>query len=116
MRVTAESLTRLLGLAGEALVQTHRLPPLVDSLWRLKGRQTGLLETLQLLEDHISDREDTLTAADRDRLASAKTQAAQSLQKLGETVEAIEEFARQSEDLSSRLHHEVLTSRMRPLG
>ncbi len=53
MRVTAESLTRLMGLAGEALVQTHRLPPLVESLWRLKGRQTGLLESLQLLEDRI---------------------------------------------------------------
>ena len=40
VRVTAASLTRLMGLAGEALVQTHRLPPLVESLWRLKGRQT----------------------------------------------------------------------------
>ena len=39
VRVTAESLTRLMGLAGEALVQTHRLPSLVDSLWRLKGRK-----------------------------------------------------------------------------
>ena len=55
VRVTAESLTRLMGLAGEALVQTHRLPPLVQSLWRLKGRQTGLLESLQLLEDRLSN-------------------------------------------------------------
>ena len=116
IRVTAESLTRLLGLAGESLVQTHRLPSLVDSLWKLKGKQTGLLESLQLLEDHVSNRQDTLTAADRDRLAKAKAQAAQGLQKLGETVEAFEEFARKSEDLSSRLHHEVLTSRMRPLA
>ena len=53
VRITAESLTRLLGLAGEALVQSHRFPPLVDSLWRLKGKQTGLLESLQGLEDHI---------------------------------------------------------------
>ena len=35
---------------------------------------------------------------------------------LGETLETIEEFARGSEDLSGRLHHEVLTSRMRPLA
>ena len=55
--MTAESLTRLMGLAGESLVQTHRLPPLVDSLWQLKGRQTGLLESLQLLEDRVSSRE-----------------------------------------------------------
>ena len=31
-------------------------------------------------------------------------------------VEEIEDFARRGEDLSSRMHHEVLTSRMRPLA
>ena len=109
VRVTAESLTRLLGLAGEALVQSHRFPPLVDSLWRLKGKETGLLESLQVFEDHIlNNQENRLGAADRERLAVVKAQASQCLQTLGETVEAIEEFGRRSEDLSSRLHHEVL--------
>ncbi len=117
VRVTAESLTRLLSLAGEALVQSHRFAPLVDSLWRLKGKETGLLESLQVLEDHISNnQENMLTAGDRDRLAGVKAQASQCLQTLGETLEAIEEFARRSEELSSRLHHEVLASRMRPLA
>ena len=116
VRVTAESLTRLMGLAGEALVQTHRLPPLVDSLWRLKGRQTGLLESLQHLEDRLSSQGFALPAAERELLAKSKAQAAQDLQRLGETVEAVEEFARVSEDVSSRLHHEVLASRMRPLA
>jgi two-component system, chemotaxis family, sensor histidine kinase and response regulator WspE len=116
VRITAESLTRLLGLAGEALMQSHRLVPLVDSLWRLKGKQTGLLEALQDLEDRLASREDSLTVVDRERLAKAKAQASEGLQKLGETVETIEEFSRQNEALSSRLHHEVLTSRMRPLA
>ena len=35
---------------------------------------------------------------------------------MAETVESLESFARASEDLSSRLHHEVLASRMRPLA
>lgn len=116
VRVTAESLTRLLGLAGEALMQSHRISPLVDSLWRLKGKQTGLLEALQGLEDRLASHDGLPTVVDRERLARAKDQASQGLQKLGETVEAIEEFARQNETLSSRLHHEVLTSRMRPLA
>ena len=116
VRVTAESLTRLMSLAGEALVQTHRLPPVVDSLWRLKGRQTGLLEALQHLEDRLSSQGFALPAAERELLANSKAQAAQDLQRLGEAVEAIEEFARVSEDVSSRLHHEVLASRMRPLA
>jgi two-component system sensor histidine kinase and response regulator WspE len=116
VRVTAESLTRLMGLAGEALVQTHRLPPLVESLWRLKGRQTGLLKSLQFFEDRRANQGVVLPAGERELLAESKAQASQDLQRLGETVEAIEEFARVSENLSSRLHHEVLASRMRPLA
>ena len=116
VRVAAESLTRLMGLAGETLVQTHRLPPLVDSLWRLKGRQTGLLESLQLLEDRLSTKGSMLPAAEHELLARSRAEAAQDLQRLGEMVEAIEEFARGSEDISSRLHHEVLASRMRPMA
>ncbi len=116
VRVAALSLTRLMGLAGEALVQSHRLPPLVESLWRLKGRQTGLLEALQRLEDRLAGQDITLPASDHELLVKSREQAAQDLQRLGETVEAIEEFARSSEDISSRLHHEVLASRMRPIG
>ena len=77
VRVSAESLTRLMGLAGEALVQTHRLRPLVDSLWRLEGRQTGLLEILQVLEDRLSSKGAMLPAALRELLNKAKDQAAQ---------------------------------------
>lgn len=116
VRVTAESLTRLMGLAGEALVQTHRLPTFVASLWRLKGRHTGLLETLQRLEDRLSSQQVTMSGAARDLLANAKAQVTQDLSELGDAVLAIEEFARVSEDVSSRLHHEVLASRMRPLA
>lgn len=116
VRVTAESLTRLMALTGEALVQTHRLPSFLQSLWRLKGRQTGLLESLQLLEDRLSNQGVTLPAAEQELLARSRAQALEDLQRLGETVEAIEEFARGSEAISSRLHHEVLASRMRPLA
>jgi two-component system sensor histidine kinase and response regulator WspE len=117
VRVTAESLTRLMGLAGEALVQTHRLQPLVDSLWRLRGRQTGLLEVLQVLEDRLAALGDaSLAATGRELLAQAKGRAAEGLQGLGAAVEGLEAFARAGEGLSSRLHHEVLTSRMRPLA
>jgi two-component system sensor histidine kinase and response regulator WspE len=116
VRVTAESLTRLMGLAGESLVQTRRFRPFVDSLLLLRRRQTGLLETLQRLEDRLSDAKVALPAADRELLAKAREQAGRCLEGLGETLETIEEFARGSEDLSGRLHHEVLASRMRPLA
>jgi two-component system, chemotaxis family, sensor histidine kinase and response regulator WspE len=116
VRVTAESLTRLMGLAGESLVQTRRFRPFVDALWLLKSRQTGLLETLQRLEDRLSSAGVWLPAGEHEMLTRAREQAARCLAGLGETLETIEELARGSEDLSGRLHHEVLTSRMRPLA
>ena len=116
VRVTAESLTRLMGLAGESLVQTRRFRPFVDSLLLLKSRQTGFLESLQRLEDRLSSAGESLPAAERELLSTARGQAARCLEGLGETLETIEEFARGSEDLSGRLHHEVLASRMRPLA
>jgi len=116
VRVTAESLTRLMGLAGESLVQTRRFRPFVESLLLLKSRQTALLETLQRLEDRLSGAGESLPAAERELLSTARGQATRCLEGLGETIETIEEFARGSEDLSGRLHHEVLASRMRPLA
>ena len=119
VRVTAESLTRLMGLAGEALVQSHRLRPMVDALWRLRERQSRLMETLQVLEDRLAMTDSargTASAAGQELLAKARGRAAEGLQALAETVESLETLAHESEDLSSRLHHEVLASRMRPLA
>jgi two-component system sensor histidine kinase and response regulator WspE len=132
VRVTADSLTRLMGLAGESLVQTRRLRPFVDALLRLKSQQSGILESLQRLEDRLAMDEirrtgthsefsggrsrSVLAAADRELLIKAKAGASQCLQELSERVEQFEDFARGSEDLSGRLHHEVLSSRMRPLA
>ena len=118
VRVTAESLTRLMGLAGEALVQTHRLRPLVDSLWRLKGRQTGLLETLQILEDRMLEPREMRCARRRARAAGQgpRRRPPRACRVWARRSRRSRTFARVSEDLSSRLHHEVLASRMRPLA
>jgi len=116
IRVTAESLTRLMSLAGESLVQTRRFRPFVDSILRLKVQQSGLLETLRQLEDRISHKGHLLPAAEHEMFMNAYDQAERCLQGLSQTLETIEEFARGGEDLSGRLHHEVLASRMRPLA
>ena len=46
VRITAQSLNRLLGLAGESLVESRWLRPFADSLQRLKRHQTELSEKL----------------------------------------------------------------------
>src|SRR6202012_1601546 len=75
-----------------------------------------LLESLQHLEDRITTQGFTLPAAERELLAKSKAQVALDLKSLGETAEAVEEFALFRKNVTSRLHQEVLTSRMRPLA
>ena len=114
VRVAADNMNRLLGLAGASLVEARQLRPLVDSLLDLKDRQAELHSALQAAEDLAA----TATASSeqlRARLARARQEAARSLELLVERIGRIEGHAQRSEDLSERLHHEVLSSRLRPL-
>ena len=55
VRLSAENLNRLLGLAGESLVASRWLRPFADSLQRLKRHQTDLSQKLEELRTHLSD-------------------------------------------------------------
>ena len=114
VRVSAESLTRLMGLAGESLVQARQLRPLVDSLAAHRASQASLLETLRALEERKSS--GSGNGVEMELLAKARGQVDRSLQDLGSDVELFEDYARRGEDLAGRLHHEVLASRMRPMS
>jgi two-component system sensor histidine kinase and response regulator WspE len=116
VRVTAESLSRLMSLAGESLVQSRQLRPFFDSLLALKRNHSDLLSTLQTLRDRRSESGGMDRAAETELLARAEAQANQCTQLLGDKMEQFEDFARRGEDLSGRLHHEVQTSRMRPMS
>ena len=61
VRLTAENLNRLLGLAGESLVESRWLRPFGESLQRLKRQQVRLSEQLDSLRqslesEHLSER------------------------------------------------------------
>ena len=114
VKVTAESLSRLMSLAGESLVQSRYLRPFVDSLLPLKAQQSDLSSTLQTLIDRLSS--PSHGPPTEEILTRAKTQASQCATTIGEKMEELESFARRNEDLSSRLHHEVSKSRMRPFS
>ena len=108
VRVTAESLTRLVALAGESLVQSRQLRPFVDALQALRQRQSALIDALDAIEQR--------GGAAREPIGRAKAQATGCAETLLDTLHEIEDYARRSEDLSGRLHHEVLARRMRPLA
>jgi two-component system sensor histidine kinase and response regulator WspE len=115
VRVTAENLNRLMGLAGESLVQARQLRPLIDGVGQLRQAQTQLWDRLQKLEHELSSLASEATEGSRAQLIAAKHQVAQYLEQLDGRVERLEDHARRGEDLSERLHHEVISSRLRPL-
>src|SRR5882672_613712 len=56
IRVTAENLNRLLGLAGESLVESRGFKSFADSLLRLKRFQFGLQHALDRLREQLPQR------------------------------------------------------------
>ncbi len=116
VRVSAESLSRLMGLAGESLVQARQLRPFVDALVALRARQGALIEALQEAEERRVSGSSSGLAGVTELLARARSEAARCIDDLNRKVDTFDDYARRGEDLAGRLHHEVLASRMRPMS
>lgn len=113
LRVTAEKLNRLLGLAGESLVESRRLDPLNRGLLRLKRAQQELTRTLDRLREAVGDSADDRTSGYL-REARAGADACRSL--LQERIEETDRLDRAATQLSARLYREAQAVRMRPFS
>ncbi len=114
VRVSAQSLSRLLSLAGESLVEARWLQPFARSMLKLKKYQDHLSDVLDDLQrvlhsDRTTDRVPQTLDDARRRLADCR-------HILGERIDEFETHARRSDDLNSRLYREVIASRMRPFA
>jgi len=114
VRLTADSLNRLLGLAGESLVESRWLRPFADSLQRLKRQHADLSQRLDRLrqslqQEQLSDRAET-------QLHELTRTVAECHQFLAARMEELDVFDRRSAHLSHRLYLEVLRTRMRPFA
>ena len=114
MRVTAQSLNRLMGLAGESLVQARWLPSFSTALLVLKKHHDRLAVFLD------SAFHSAAAGAPADQLAlsiaEARRQAAMCRSDLTDKSTDFDDHAARAEDLNSRLYREVIVSRMRPFG
>ncbi|MFO0805387.1 MAG: hybrid sensor histidine kinase/response regulator [Gemmataceae bacterium] len=114
VRVTAQSLNRLMGLAGESLVQARWLNAFSTSLAKLKKQHEHLAGML----------DDTQQAASAGRapdqlaalLAEARRHADSCRAELTGTGSDFDEHAARAENLNARLYREVIASRMRPFA
>lgn len=117
VRVTAQTLDRLVGLAGECLVEVGWLRSFADSLLRTKrnfGKVAGLLERLE--ESWESGESAGQSKSLPGPLIEARRKTVEERGLLTETLSQFEMFSRRMESLAERLCGEVVTSRMRPFA
>lgn len=112
VRVTATSLTRLMGLAGESLVETRWLQPFSKSLLQLKHLHIQLANTLEGFAEAVQLGEAASNYAEL--MGSAREQLSACRELLSDRVAEFDRRMRNSDDLSTRLYREVISSRMRP--
>lgn len=115
VRISAKSLSRLLGLAGESLVEAHWLQPFTQSLLRLKKQQDHIADALEGLHRELSApnaRTEPLVRTSEETLK----QLTECRRGLLARIEEFETHARQSDDLNTRLYREIIAGRMRPFA
>src|SRR5262249_40616981 len=111
LRVTAEGLNRLLGLAGESLIESRWIKPFAESLLRLKRIHSDSGKSLRHMRETLPASELEHVHAD---LLAAERGHLECQQLLTERLREIQMFDRRSSNLSHRLYDETLACRMRP--
>src|SRR6266581_3515435 len=112
VRVTAENLNRLMGLAGESLVESRWLEPFANALRQLKRSQLELADVVERLRESLVGLDVPEHLMEDATAARRKVDACRHM--LSDRLIELELFARRSENLSDRLYREAIASRMRP--
>ncbi len=114
LRISSEQLNRLMGLAGESMVESRWVRPYTESMLKLKRRQAELISLLDGLRDLLeTGRRDELVQV---QLRDAQRKIAGSREFLAERLAELEAFDNRLNNLSWRLRREVIASRMRPFA
>ena len=114
IRIRAENLSRLIGLAGESLVEANWLEPFGQSLLMLKQQQQEVLALLSRSVDGCRGGRDF--GRDRDESASLAIAALQAMQSahqlLDRQLDDLSSFSQRFSHLSDGLYREVVASHM----
>ncbi len=114
VRISAENMNRLMGLAGEVLIESRWLPSFTSELLRLKQKQDELLR----VTDKILAEDATMDSGELNNThiteLHRKINVCRNL--LAEDLTIIEDHARHAGEISHRLYHELIASRMQPFS
>ncbi|WP_395069493.1 hybrid sensor histidine kinase/response regulator [Paraburkholderia silvatlantica] len=113
LRVRAGTLDRLLGFAGEALVESRRMRPFAEGLLRTRRAQGDVLAALGQFQERHGE---VLDADARAALADIRNAVASLDRQLSERFDDLDRIDRRGRQLAQRLYDEALQCRMRPFG
>lgn len=112
VRVAAETLDQLLGIAAETLVETSRLEPYVASFEEIKKNQVRLGGLLSELHTSLANGLPPEEA--EDLWHEAQHRLNESLRKLVQRTTELEAYTQRTTTLTERLYTQVIVGRMRP--
>jgi two-component system sensor histidine kinase and response regulator WspE len=107
VRLGAESVDRMMRLAGEMTIESRRAQATRDPLEALKEHLLDLEETLERLEEERGT---------SSRLSLARERTRRAVQGAQRHIMAVDDVSRRLEEISTSLFHVALGSRMRPFG
>jgi two-component system, chemotaxis family, sensor histidine kinase and response regulator WspE len=114
VRVSAENLNRIMGLAGESLVEATWLQPFGNSFTALKAQQQELTKILDNLHNALAY---SSISPDVQKFLDMALRNAQGCREiLSDRLSELDNYARRTTNLSDRLYREVIRSHMRPFA
>lgn len=110
LKVSAERMSKILGLSSEMLVEARGLGRFKDSLHTIKRQQNGLFSLLEEWRELMIDN----NLIDNDAHKNSLIQFDECRQSIAGQVNLMDEYERKSNNLANKLYNEVAGSRMRP--
>lgn len=114
LRVTADTLNKLLGLSSETLVESQWVGPFSAAMLRLRRMQAGAAHALDGVRAVLAEQQ--LDARGQAALDDAQRILEQCQRELTERTSEVDEFGWRMSHLTRRLYDTALACRMRPFG
>lgn len=110
IRVNAERMSKILGIASELLVESRGIGRFKKELHNIKRRQDGLVSLLEEMRELL----DRSNVVDDEIQKKATIQLDECRRSINRHINLLDEYDRKNINLSNKLYHEVAGSRMRP--
>jgi len=114
LRISAQSINRLLGMAGDAMIESRWLPKFSDKLYRLRRLHDHVCQSFERVQTHLNESQEASDFEDSFSEISKKLGICR--QFLADNISEAEEHSGKAVDVFHRLHREIINNRMQPFS